>query len=415
MTDETMSLVDKYSDPFSDERVGIVADNLTVQGGGEQVEATLAEQFNAPIYTLSWDPQRFSKEFVEKIRPRVVELQRETTDGKESFDLDLDAMDLMDFSPNVELYLADLKNVDLTDIAADKLIAASSEAAKIAYRTGKPYITYVNFPNKVELDYFWEIFDTKDSVRDKFKLLKRRWKMRREGKKVAAESGHLMTNSEYTMHKTNENWGVSYEDISVVNPPVDVSQYSVGEGADPLHGQRYFLAAQRLEPYKNVHTLIEAAKRAQEHIIFVGSGNLSTFTRREAQYSEYVHAFGYVSEERLIDLFRGAEATMQGTLREDFGIVPVESMACGTPCILPASGGFLETVGNGYEEEPPDTFRTERGLLIGPDDYEPRGIAAAMQQFDRDDYASPEALNEEAQQYSVERFTNEVAECLEYI
>lgn len=407
-----MSLVEKYADPFADERVGIVADILTVQGGGEQVEATLAEQFNAPIYTLKWDPQRFSKEFVDKIAPRVIELQKEPSSPD---DFEYNALDIMSPSPSVQLYLADLNKVDLKEISADKLVAASSEAAKIAYRAGKPYITYVNYPNKVELDYFWEIFDTKETIRDKFSLLKRRWRMVREGKKVAAESGHLMANSEYTMHAIHENWDVPYENLSVVNPPVEVSRYSTGEGADPFAGQEYFLASQRLEPYKNVHTLIEAAKRAQKHLVIVGSGTLTNFARREAQYSEYIHAFGYVSEERLIDLMRGAEATVQGTLREDFGIVPIESMACGTPCIAPASGGFLETIGDGYAEEPPETYRTERGLLIGPEDYSARGLAAAMQEFDADDYASSDDLNEYAQQYSVERFTEEVAECLEEI
>lgn len=413
-----MTYVDKYTDPFANERVAIIADNLTVQGGGEQVEATLAEQFNAPVYTLQWNPERFSKEYVEMLGRRVVELPKQTMQGSKTFEFpiqeDKDGYDL-EYSPGVEVYLADLENVDLTEISADKLIAASSEAAKIAYKTDKPYITYVNYPNKVEVDYFWEIFDTKKSFRKKLELARRRWKMVREGKKVANSCGHLMANSEYTMHAIHDTWDVPYDKISVVNPPVDVEAYSPGQGARPFGAEDYFLAPQRLEPYKNVHTIIQAAKRAQKHVILVGSGMLTGYARREAQYSKYVHAFGYVSEERLQELLRGAEAVVQGTLREDFGIVPVEAMASGTPCILPASGGFLETVGNGYEEEPPDTYETDRGILLGPDDYSVKGLAAAMQEFNYTDYAAPEKLAEHAQKYSVPRFVDEVAECLEEI
>lgn len=409
-----MSLTDKYADPFADERVGIVAGYLTVYGGGELVEATLADEFNAPIYTLKWDPQRFPKELSDKISSRVIELRTKA----ESIEWDeerIQAQDTMTPWTVGQIFLADLDDVEVTDISADKLIASSSSAAKLAYRTDKPYITYVHYPNKVELDYFWEIFDTKDTIRNKLKFLKRRWALVRESKKVAAESGHLMANSEYTKHAIHDNWNVPYDKISVVHPPVDVERYSPGDGADPLAGQDYYLAAQRLEPYKNIHTLIEAAKRAEEHLVIVGSGTLSNFARREAQYSEYIHTFGHVSEERLIDLFRGAEAAVQGTVREDFGLVPIEAMACGTPCIVPASAGFLETIGNGYESDPPETHHTERGLLIGPDDYSVRGLAAALQQFDRDDYASADDLNKYAQQYNTDRFTEEVAECLEKI
>jgi glycosyltransferase involved in cell wall biosynthesis len=60
-------------------------------------------------------------------------------------------------------------------------------------------------------------------------------------------------------------------------------------------------------------------------------------------------------------------------------------MAVGTPCITPASGGFLETVGSGYEEKP-DTYQTDRGLLIGTDEYDAKALAGAMQNHDENDY-----------------------------
>jgi glycosyltransferase involved in cell wall biosynthesis len=96
--------------------------------------------------------------------------------------------------------------------------------------------------------------------------------------------------------------------------------------------------------------------------------------------------------DRLAQLYAGATATIQATLHEDFGIVPLESMAVGTPCITPASGGFLETVGRGYEENP-GTYQTERGMLVGTQEYDARALAGAMQNHDGSDYDSDEIMS----------------------
>lgn len=411
MSDD-LSLVEQYADPFADVEVGIVTGSLILQGGAEEVAATLSDELHAPIYTMEYDAQRFDKEFHDKVGDRVVRLGEDDTTSEDIFDGQ--AFETQG-SPEPPGTLSDFEDVETSDISADLLVATDNEAAMICYKSGKPYVTYTHHPDKMLTDYFWEMFDKKESVREKLGFLKKRYRSVRDAKKAARKAEHHMCNSQRTKQKTIEAWGLDEDQLTVVNPPIEVDFYQQpSDEADPLDGRRYFLAVQRLEPYKNVHTLVEAAKRAQEHIIFVGVGTMEDYVRREAQYSKYVHAYGYVGDEKLRELYKGAEATLQGTIREDFGMVPPESMACGTPCIAPASGGFLETVGEGYEDDEPDTHRTKRGLLLGEEDYGPKGLAAAMQTFDRDDY-DPEHMKEYATQYSVDRFVDEVAEVLDAV
>ena len=87
-------------------------------------------------------------------------------------------------------------------------------------------------------------------------------------------------------------------------------------------------------------------------------------------------------------------------------MVPIESMAVGTPCITPASGGFLETVGNGYEENP-DTYQTDRGLLIGTDEYDAKALAGAMQNHDENDYNENHIMSY-ARRFNEARFGEEL-------
>ncbi|WP_158058274.1 glycosyltransferase [Halorussus halophilus] len=401
----------EFKDPFSESSVGIVCGSLMIQGGAEEIVRALAVDFNAPVYTLSYDPQRFDKQFNADMGHRIRKVAKDNED--EDLDDEVNTDQFFAQSPIPAVLIEDLEKVDVEKFSTDALVATDMHGTILAEMTGLPYVTYMHHAGKMWNDYFWEMFDNTEGLREKFSFLRERWGNARRMKRATKKAEHIVTNSERTKHHTNETWNVSRGRMNVVYPAIDTGLFTPGEPErDVLELDSYFLAPQRLEAYKNVHVLVEAAKMAEEHLVIVGTGTLEDYARREAQYSPYVHTLGYVEEETLRDLYRGAKATLQGTMREDFGMVPVESMACGTPCLLPASGGFLESVGEGFEADPKPPIETERGKLFDPKGFDHYQLAGDLQKFDSEEY-DPDAISEHAQQFARERFIEQMTKIVE--
>lgn len=395
-----------------DPKVGIVTGGLMIQGGGEEVIRKIAVGLDADIYTLAYDPQRFDKGFRDDVNDRIVKIVNAGESDSEIQDLE-DRFDegffLQETFISGSTDLMSRTNTDLID--ADVLVAAEIGGQVISYSTGLPYVTYLHHPAKVFTDYFWDMISDEESIVKTAKRMMSRWSYTRTAKKSTAGSDKLFVNAERTRSRTNEVWNIPKEDMDLLYPPIDVDFFS-GESPedDILDLDRYFFAPQRLEAYKNIPLMVEAAKYANEHLVITGMGTLESYVRREAQYSRYIHALGYMDRESLRTLYHNATATLQGTLREDFGMVPVESMACGTPSLLPASGGFLETIGEGYVKHP-GTVKTQRGLLLDDSTYDAQSLGDAMKAFDPTDYDS-EHMVERAQDFTTQKFVDRMAEAV---
>jgi hypothetical protein len=136
---------------------------------------------------------------------------------------------------------------------------------------------------------------------------------------------------------------------TIVYPPVDTEYYT------PEHRDESsaFLIVSALVPYKRLDVAIDACRRLQVPLRIVGTG--PERDRLERQAGGGVEFLGWQSDEQIRDLYRSSRATLlPGT--EDFGIVPVESQACGTPVVALNAGGARETVIDG-----------ETGILVkGP-------------------------------------------------
>jgi len=386
-----MSGID-FTEPFAEKNVGIIYGEFTTQGGAEILNAQMARQLDAPIYTRVYRPDRFDDRMNDILSEYVVPLDngkggvprevgaQPVTPGGGTTPPGYRAAGLLSQDDSL------VDDIDTSRIQTDVLIAGDADGAAMAYQSDIPYMMYVHHSGKPLVGFFWDHFDAKDTIIDKLKFLRNRRRAKKDLHNVAKQSDMLLFNSERTATVCNDQWSVKGEKQDVCYPSYQDDIYN--KHVEPwkyIKGKRFFVAAQRLEPYKNIHVIVNAAKLAEEHVVIVGSGVLDDFVRREEQQSKYIHSLGYMKAKRLAQLYAGATATIQGTLDEDFGIVPLESMAVGTPCITPAAGGFLETVGNGYEENP-DTYQTDRGLLIGTEEYDAKALAGAMQNHDEKDY-----------------------------
>lgn len=161
-------------------------------------------------------------------------------------------------------------------------------------------------------------------------------------------------------------------DAAVVHPPVDTETFTPDPGRPR---EDFFLLAGRLVPYKRPELAVAAANAARAPLVVVGDGRSAELCRKLA--GPTVRFVGRVPQATLLDLQRRARALLMPGV-EDFGIVPVEAMACGTPVIALGAGGVLDTVRPGVT-----------GQLVpahGADDRITEDFAAALAAFDDADY-----------------------------
>lgn len=128
--------------------------------------------------------------------------------------------------------------------------------------------------------------------------------------------------------------------------------------------ETYLLSVGVLQPRKNLVGLLEAyAAAVREHgvaapLVVVGKKGWlyqSLFERvASLGLADRVKFTGYVPDEDLPGLYTGATLSLYPSLYEGFGLPPLESMACGTPCLVSTTAALVEVTGPGWPQFPPD-------------------------------------------------------------
>jgi glycosyltransferase involved in cell wall biosynthesis len=127
----------------------------------------------------------------------------------------------------------------------------------------------------------------------------------------------------------------------VIHPPVDTVHFTPGDDA----GEGGFaLAVSRMVPYKRLDLAIRACHRLRCPLVVAGSGPEEASLRSLAQaLGADVRFVIRPDDAELRHLYRNADVLVFPA-EEDFGIVPVEAQACGTPVVALGRGGALDTV-----------------------------------------------------------------------
>ena len=147
----------------------------------------------------------------------------------------------------------------------------------------------------------------------------------------------FLANSRYVARRIHK---VYRRSATPLYPPVDVERFT------PLRTARSgFVTASRLVPYKRVDLIIEAFNRMPDRrLTVIGDG--PQYKQLKAMAGPNVTLLKYQPFEVLREHMRHASAFVFAA-EEDFGIVPVEAQACGTPVIAYGRGGAAETIVNG--------------------------------------------------------------------
>src|SRR5262249_33177300 len=124
----------------------------------------------------------------------------------------------------------------------------------------------------------------------------------------------------------------------VIHPPVDTDFLTPDRRDAP---RDYDLVVSALVPYKRIELILDAYRHGPRPLKVVGGGpDLAHLRARAGRGTEFL---GPVDDLALRELYRGCRAVVMASV-EDFGIVPLEAMACGRPAVVFAEGGGRETV-----------------------------------------------------------------------
>ena len=163
----------------------------------------------------------------------------------------------------------------------------------------------------------------------------RRWDRRtaRDGRVTA-----FLANSSHTASQIHRCYGINAD---VLHPPVRTTFFT----PDPtIPRGTHWLVVAALEPYKRIEDAIRAAALAGSPLEIVGTGSDEPRLRAlSAEMKADVRWLGHLSDHGVRDAYRRAAVLLFPQI-EDFGIVAVEALACGTPIAARRAGGAVDII-----------------------------------------------------------------------
>jgi UDP-N-acetylmuramyl pentapeptide phosphotransferase/UDP-N-acetylglucosamine-1-phosphate transferase/glycosyltransferase involved in cell wall biosynthesis len=352
-------------------RVALVHDFLYVYAGAERVlEQMLAIYPDADIFSLF--------DFLPEDQRQFLGDRPVTT----SF---LQRMPLASKKHRAYLPLMPLA-IEQLDVSAYDIVISSSYMAAKGVITGPDqlHVCYCHSPARYAWDLQHQYLNQNNLGYSPRALLVRailhyirNWDVR-----SAAGVDQFVANSHFIARRINKCYR---RQAQVIYPPVNVDQFEIGD----VKGD-YYVCLSRLVPYKQTELIVRAFNRMPEHqLLVIGDGPQYKHIAEIA--GPNVRMLGRQPSDQIAKYLQMAKATVFAA-EEDFGIVPVESMACGTPVIAFSKGGATETIIDG-----------KTGLFFH--EQTPFAIINAVKQFEQQaDRFDPVAARQRARQFGVSQF-----------
>lgn len=197
-------------------------------------------------------------------------------------------------------------------------------------------------------------------------------------------------------------------DSVVINPPVklvDEAQkiFSKLKKVELLALKKkkkdsYYLYVNRLAKAKHPELAVQAANLLGFKLKVVGSGAMLSELQKMAKSN--VEFLGAVDDQQLQELYLSAKALLYPVEDEDFGMVPIEAMAFGTPVVAHFSGGPKETI-----------VDNENGLFFT--DLSQTNLVEAIKKFESNFVFDPLKIHLGSRKYSVANFSAKLKKLLE--
>lgn len=357
-------------------KTAIVCDWLVTRGGAENFLFHLLECFpNADLFAvIDFMPPEARQEIL-KNKPVTTTFMQKMPFVKKHY---RHYLPLMPYA------------IEQVDVSAYDLVISSSHAVAKGVITGpdQVHVSYVHSPMR----YAWDLQHQylRESGLDKNlrgwfakKILHH---MRIWDQRTANGVDHFIANSKFIARRI---WKTYRREATVIYPPINIAAFK-----PQTEKEDFYVTASRLVPYKKVDLLVESfAAMPNKKLIVIGDG--PDFAKVKSKARHNIEMLGYQSFATLSDYLRRAKAFVYAA-EEDFGLLPLEAHASGTPVIAFGKGGVLETVRGLEQENPTGIFFKEQ--TIG-------SICEAVKEFEANEkHFTAENCVKQAQQFSPECF-----------
>jgi glycosyltransferase involved in cell wall biosynthesis len=357
-------------------RVAIVHDWLVVNGGAEKVLKEILNIFpEADIFTL-----------VDFLNPKD---RRDILKGKSTTTTFIQKLPFAKnhFRNYLPLFPKAIESLDLRGY--DLIISSSWAVAKGVRRNKRQlHICYCHTP----IRYAWDLYDEyTNNLREpkKFLVKKTLQYIRKWDINSLDRVDYFIANSNFVRERILR---IYKKDAVVINPPVDINRFRLN-----TKKENFYLTASRLVPYKKTKLIVEAFNQMPDRrLVVIGTGE--EFELIEGIAKSNIKILGYVDDEVLVDYMQRAKAFVYGAL-EDFGIIPIEAMACGTPVIAFGKGGIRDSLIDGIN-----------GIF-----FEEQTIDDIIYSIDRFEkiYFDFKVVSSSVERFSVDRFKKEFENFIE--
>ena len=208
---------------------------------------------------------------------------------------------------------------------------------------------------------------------------------------------YFLANSKFIAKRI---WKCYRREADVLYPPVDVNNFQLCTDKED-----FYLTTSRMVPYKKIDLIIEAfSKMSDKQLVVIGDGPDFAKCQEKAKNAANIKLLGYQKFEVLREHMQKAKAFVFAA-EEDFGIVPVEAQACGTPVIAYGRGGALETVRGLDKEKSTGLFFEEQNI---------ESLIRAVESFEQNyTVFKPEYCRENAEKFGIEVFCNKFKSFIE--
>jgi glycosyltransferase involved in cell wall biosynthesis len=227
------------------------------------------------------------------------------------------------------------KAIESLDLSTYDLIISSSWAVAKGIKKDKNqlHICYCHTP----IRYAWDLYDeytSNLSQAKKFLVQKALKYIRAWDIDSLDRVDYFIANSNFVKERIQRTYN---RDATVIYPPVDIEKFKLSEQKED-----FYFTASRLVPYKKTKLIVEAFNNMPDKkLVVIGAGD--EYNDIKSIANSNIEVLGYQEDEVLVDHMQKAKAFVYAAV-EDFGIVPIEAFACGTPVIALDQGGTAETV-----------------------------------------------------------------------